>query len=67
MEYQQPAFAVAGRAARACDDRLDEAMQHLTRLLLAEDRDVPAIIEAADVVRRAERLSVEAQAGAASP
>jgi hypothetical protein len=33
---------------------LNQAQQRLSMLLLAEDRDLPAIIEAAENVRRAE-------------
>jgi hypothetical protein len=36
---------------------LDAAQQRLTALLMAVDRDLPALIEAANVVRRAERAA----------
>jgi hypothetical protein len=39
---------------------LDRAQQHLSRLLLADVPDHPAICEAADVVRRLERQVVDA-------
>lgn len=34
---------------------LEDAQQRLSRLLIADRRDLPAIIEAAELVRRAER------------
>jgi cob(I)alamin adenosyltransferase len=42
---------------------LAAAQQRLSELLLAADRDMPAIIEAADVVRRAERRVVAIERG----
>lgn len=44
-------------------EALAEAQQRLSRLLMAEDRDPPAIAEAADAVRRLERQAVEAERG----